>query len=552
LSGPRAHRSDQLTRPIRLSPWMIVAGAVITAAMFAMLGFGIGRKERSNNAPGSRLALAVPTVGGGNPAAPERHIAITPDGSTVFFVTGDDAGRKSLAYQRLGEAAPRLMTGSVPSLESDLIARDGGSLRRSSLFSRLNPDDRTLPDGTDLGGARFQQMLRGRENALLIRDPRGTAIVRNLETGSERVLVREDVVEARAAAGQLIYARTDGTLWAVELDDKKLELRGQPARIGRGVSLTGSGIAQFAVSRNGNVAYVPEEPRWLVLVDRRGRLRNATPDRGNYRSPRFSPDGTRISVDLTGASGRDIWILSRETGVMSRATFVQDAQDATWTPDGRITYSSFATGSLGIFVTTGDRGAKSLLSAPELEYTGEWLRDGSGLVTTATNLQPGSRSDIALVSDSGRGPLVPLVVDRFRTRSGVASPDGKWIAYVSDRTGRDEVYVRSLRGDGATQVSASGGTEPVWGPEGDELFYRGHNGYFPVLVAVSVTTNDQFTVGSRNWLFPLGDMAAASPQANYDVSPDGRSFVLVRMAPAGSITVLRNVPELLERGRTRD
>ena len=533
---------------------MIVAGAVITAAMFAMLGLGIGRKERSNNAPGSRFALDVPSVGGGNPAAPERHIAITPDGSTVFFVTGDDAGRTSLAYQRLGEAAPRLMSGSAPALESDLIARDGGSLRRSSLFSRLNPDDRTLPDGADLGGARFQQMLRGRENALVIRDPRGTAIVRNLETGSERVLIREGVVEARAAAGQLIYARTDGTLWASNLDEKKLELRGQPAQIGRGVSLTGSGIAQFAVSRNGNVAYVAEEPRWLVLVDRRGRLRNATADRGNYRSPRFSPDGSRISFDLTGAEGRDIWILSRETRTMSRATFVQDAQDATWTHDGRITYSSFATGSLGIFITTGDRGVQPapLFSAPQLEYTGEWLRDGSALITTAANLQPGSRSDIALVSNSGRGPIVPLVVDRFRTRSGVASPDGKWIAYVSDMTGRDEVYVRSLRGEDVTQVSASGGTEPVWAPDGDELFYRGHNGYFPVLVGVSVTTNEQFTVGSRNWLFPLGDMAAASPQANYDVSPDGRSFVLVRMAPAGSITVLRNVPRLLERGSTRD
>src|SRR5688572_23238304 len=275
---------------------MIVACAVITAAMFAMLGLGIARKERSNNAPGSQMALDVPFVGGGNPAATERHIAITPDGSTVFFVTGDDAGRTSLAYQRLGEAAPRLLSGSVPALESDLIARDGGSLRRSSSFSRLNPDDRTLPDGADLGGARFQQMLRGRENALVIRDPRGTAMVRNLETGSERVLVREGVVEARAAAGQLIYARTDGTLWAVKLDEKKLELREQPAQIGRGVSLTGSGIAQFAVSRNGNVAYVPEEPRWLVLVDRRGRLRNATTDRGNYRSPRFSPDGSSISV----------------------------------------------------------------------------------------------------------------------------------------------------------------------------------------------------------------------------------------------------------------
>ncbi len=553
--GQRSHRADELTRPIRLEPWVIATGLILTIAMFAMLAYSIGRDPSGTDASPSRFALSVPAVGGGNPASLARQIAITPDGSTIFFITSTENGTSALASQRIGEEAPRLLGAAMAVLGSDLVGRDGGPVRNNSLLSRLRGDNRTAPADADLDGARFQQML-GDDHALVVRPRSGTAgpgAVRNLATGTERVIVRENVVEMRAAVDHLVYVRGDGTLWAAPFDDEEMNVTGQATQIGRGVTLTGSGIAQFAVARNGNVAYVPEEPRWLVLVDRRGRLRNAVSERGNYRSPRFSPDGRTISVDLTGADGRDIYTVSIDGRSLERATFVRDAHDATWTPDERLTYSSFATGSLGIFRTSpGERMADSLFASPSLQYTGTWLHDGSGLVTTATNLERGSDLDVAFVANEGNGPILPVVVDRSRTHSPAVSPDGRWLAYVSNRTGRDEVYVRPWRRKGEdVRVSRQGATEPLWSPDGKELFYRGTNGVFPVLVAAGVDTTSGFSLGPRRSLFPIGDIAASSPQANYDISPDGQTFVMVRLAPSGTITVLQNLPGLVERANRK-
>ncbi|MDQ3082855.1 MAG: hypothetical protein M3R07_11665, partial [Gemmatimonadota bacterium] len=309
----------------------------------------------------------------------------------------------------------------------------------------------------------------------------------------------------------------------------------------------------FAVARNGNVAYVAEEPRWLVLVDRNGSLRNATTERASYRSPRFSPDGRSVSVDFTGTDGRDIWILSRESKTLTRATFTRDAHDAEWTPDGsRITFTSFSTGSLGVFSAIPGSASTpdSLIASPKLVYTGRWLRDGSGLLTVAENLEAGSGLDIAFVASDGRGPLEPVIVDGTRAQQASVSPDGRWLAYVSNRTGIDQVYVRPWRRDGGdVAVSRSGGTEPVWGPDGGELFYRGSNGRYPILIAATVSTRQDFTIADRAALFPIGDIAAATPQPNYDVSPDGRTFVMVRLAQASRITVLQNLPGLMERAK---
>ncbi len=527
--------------------------------MFAVVGYSIGRStdKASRDMAPSRLALSVPAIGGSAPASLTRKIAMTADGSAVVFITGSESGGNTLALQHLDEDAARLIGGAPAELGSDIVSRDGGPAKNSSLFSRLRRDDREDPGAATMDGARFQQMLPDGRNALAVRAPGGTAagtgVVRNTEDGTEKRILDDPVVEMRYAAGNVVYARGDGTLWAAPFDLERLETTGAPVRIGQGVSLTGSGIAQFAVARNGNVAYVAEEPRWLVLVDRNGRLRHATTERASYRSPRFSPDGRRIAVDFTGADGRDIWILSRETRALTRATFTRDAHDAEWTPDGaRITFTSFSTGSLGVFLAVpGDSSRPdSLIASPKLAYTGRWLRDGSGLLTVAENLATGSRLDIAFVANEGRGPLEPVIVDGSRTHQASVSPDGRWLAYVSNRTGIDQVYVRPWRREGSdVAVSRSGGTEPVWRPDGRELFYRGSNGRYPILIAASVSTGRDFSIADRVALFPIGDIAAAMPQSNYDVSPDGRTFVMVRLAQASRITVLQNLPGLMERAK---
>ena len=125
---------------------------------------------------------------------------------------------------------------------------------------------------------------------------------------------------------------------------------GREAVIGSDVSVTGSGVAQFAVANNGTVAYIVEEAPSLVLIDRAGNAHTALDTRHNYHGPRFSPDGRHVAVDFNSESGRDVWVLSTVDGTLSRATFAGDGHDATWTPDGRfITYLSARSGKEQIF-----------------------------------------------------------------------------------------------------------------------------------------------------------------------------------------------------------
>ena len=299
--------------------------------------------------------------------------------------------------------------------------------------------------------------------------------------------------------------------------------------------------------------FIPEESRSLVLVDRAGSARLALGARHNFHTPKFSPDGRRLSVDITSGDGRDVWILSLDQGTLSRATFDRDGHDATWTPDGRfITYLSARAGPIGIYRKRPGNAepAESLLASPAIAYTGAWLRDGSALVTVGQNLRPRSGPDVAIVRNGGRGPLEPIVAGPFAEQYATVSPDGRWLAFGSDQSGQQQVYVRPFGGEGdEVQVSLTGGSEPVWGPDGRELFYRDLGEGAPSLTAAAVRTRPQFEVTSRRALFPVGDIVGASPHANYDISPDGRTFAMVRRSPGTRIMVIQNLPELVRRLR---
>ncbi|HSQ29714.1 MAG TPA: hypothetical protein VLN49_07690, partial [Gemmatimonadaceae bacterium] len=129
------------------------------------------------------------------------------------------------------------------------------------------------------------------------------------------------------------------------------------------------------------------------------------------------------------------------------------------------------------------------------------------------------------------------------------SPDGRWLAFNSDQSGQPEVYVRALAGnDEMVQVSQSGGSEAVWGPDGRELFYRGGEGR-PQLMVADVRTSPHLEVTSRRTLFAMSEMLGSNPHANYSISPDGKTFAMVRRSPATRIMVIQNLPELVRRLR---
>ena len=587
----------------RMSTSSLVGGIVLTAALFGIAGYALGIRAADfggSTVPASRLAMMVPNLGGTGVTSLHRQIAITPDGSAIVYAVQRPGGGNALAVQRLDSESPAELTGSEnmmdPVLSADgrtvfgLSLPVGGTGRNVEIpfgggeqaevsseinsrhmelasdgmiyFSERNSGLRRVPRSrggavTVVRGAermQFSQFLPDKRHALMIEAPLGTnsgaAVTLDLETGKTSPVVPGPVVEIRYGGGHVAYAMLDGSLWAAPFDAKKRRLTAAPVKIGTGVSLTGTGIAQFALSRNGNLAYIPEEPRWLVLVDRDGKLRTATQERRNFHAPRFSPDGSRISIDFTTSTGRDVWILSLTRGTMSRTTFDSDGHDATWSPDGKfITYSSFKKGPLLILRTRPGGGSPpdSLLALTELGYTGDWLHDGTALITTLNNLEPGTGSDVGLIENAGRGPVRRVLADGFETSHPTVSPDGKWLAYMSDQSGAEEVYVRSLVGGGeAVQVSLTGGTEPMWSRRGNELFYRGQAAGSVSLIAASISTSPHLDVVSRSPLFYVDDMPGAIPHANYDISPDDRTFVLVRRSPATRIVVIQNLSGLLK------
>ena len=267
-------------------------------------------------------------------------------------------------------------------------------------------------------------------------------------------------------------------------------------------------------------------------------------------------------VELPGfwQNGRDVWQLELAGRTMSRVTFDRDGHDATWEPDGiHLAYVSATRsgGNLTVYRASIGRAEQvdSLISTPAITYTGTWLPDRSALVTVGNSLQGDSRGDIAIVRNAGRGPVEPLVATRFEERFPAVSPDGRWLAYASDQSGTSDVYVRPLDREGAElRVSLAGGSEPMWGPGGHELFYREPLAHGIMLTAATLRLVPAPQVTERKQLFDVTSMSTTAPHSNYDVAPDGRTFVMVRQNASTRIEVIQNLPALvrqLERGEKR-
>jgi Tol biopolymer transport system component len=419
------------------------------------------------------------------------------------------------------------------------------------------------------GQNRLQQILPDNRTALVVRTRVGNAagqvLLIDLDDRTETPLFSTPVLEARVTQGFLVFVTPGGNLSVAALDRAGRRIAAPAVTVATNVATTQTAVAQFAVARNGNVAYVPEEPSSLVFVDRTGASRLATGERHNFHHPMFSPDGRRLSTDFSSVEGRNVWVLGLTEGTLTRATFDRDGHDATWTPDGRfLTYIAPLPRRDGVILALLRKRPGSaeppdtLLVSRALVYTGEWLRDGSALVTTAVNVrqdaqlkdsaQGDSRTDAAVIQNGGRGPLEPLVASPFGEQFVGVSPDGRWICFVSDQSGREEVYVRDLAGEqDQVVVSLEGGNEPVWGPDGRELFYRETKAADPYLVAAGIATTPTLAVTGRKPLFPIGDIVSSSPHANYDISPDGKTFVMARRSPAARIVVIQNLPALVRR-----
>jgi Tol biopolymer transport system component len=361
--------------------------------------------------------------------------------------------------------------------------------------------------------------------------------VQSLGTGERRNPIQGGSQPRYALSGHLIYMQ-GGNLMAVPFDPQKLAVIGVAVPVVDGVVQSESnGAAQYSFSATGSLVYVSggvqSAQTRLVWVNRNGAEQPvAAPARG-YLFPRISPDGRRVAA-LVSEQESQIWLydLSRET--LTRLTFEGNANNApVWTPDGkRIAFQSNKDGPLNIFwqLADGSGGLERLTTSEHLQAPMSWSPDGQLLAFLEIN--PTAQREIWVLRlgdhSGGSGPVrtaQPFLRTQFDEAEPRFSPDGRWLAYSSNESGRFEIYVQPYPGPGGKwQISTEGGIDPVWNPNGRELFYSSGD----KMMAVDIAAQPGFAAGKPRMLFEGKYERAPVPVANYDVSPDGQRFLMLK------------------------
>lgn len=372
----------------------------------------------------------------------------------------------------------------------------------------------------------------------------------SLATGAVTELGVEGTSPHFVRPDQLVFSRVDGGLYAVPFSPGRLEIAGPVLPVTDGVMVGVAGAAKLSLSRAGMLAYVPEATadRSLVLVDRAG---VATPLQVGPRAfarGRFSPDGTRIAVATsTTPLGMDVWLIDLRRNALTRFTADSGSVSPLWSRDGsRLAFSTKPGGRiLGFEVrwraVDGRDSVRTLLPGAEDQMPDEFSPDGRALVFEL--LDPARARDLWILPLIPHGAPTPYLQTRFNERGAALSPDGRWLAYVSNQSGADEIYVDAFPEPGApVQVSHDGGREPRWGPLGRELFYRSSRG----MVAVPVELAPRFRAGASQVLFDDRQYVTSDGLAAFDVHPDGQRFLMTRRGQGSDQVVL-----LLNRFGTR-
>ena len=275
------------------------------------------------------------------------------------------------------------------------------------------------------------------------------------------------------------------------------------------------------------------QPRTLVWVDRAGNEQPLAAPAQPYANPRISPDGRRLAIGIDGPEGGNdhIWLCDLPTCTTLPQFTDRGANDIpVWTPDGsRIAFLSTMQGPQNVFwqMADGSGGLERLLPLSAFNQQPRSF-SGNGQLLAVYVTTPATGADIWLLRMNDRKAF-PLLATPALEGGPRWHPDGPWLAYISSESGRVEVYVQQLSGiRGKWQISTDGGTEPVWNPNGRELFYRNGNR----MMAVEITTEPSFSAGQPRMLFEGEYRLTQLPLTNqaYDVSPDGQRFLMVKPA----------------------
>ena len=375
-------------------------------------------------------------------------------------------------------------------------------------------------------------------------------VAQSLATGERRPLVRGGDAARYLTTGYLVYARQDALL-AVPWRASDSAIGGTaPIALLEHPKMMGEGDAHYAVSNEGTLVYVPggaaRYVKRLVWVDRAGHAEPVPLPERAYEDLAISPDGRQAAVALRdGTVGLWLYDFSRHTLTPFVTSGASSSQSPIWTPDGkRIVYRGTREGRRNLFwkAADGTGGEERLTTKNDVTHTpmaissdGRWLifREGGGP----------TKSDIWMMRLDGDRASTPqpFVNTPAEEGPGQLSPDGKWIAYVSDTSGLSEVFVQPFPGPGPRQqVSTGGGIDPLWSHDGHELFYR--NG--DTFLAVAIAGGPTFSPGAPHVLFEGRYPFSGTGVPSYGLSNDGRRFLLVQQVqperPPNRIDVVLN------------
>ncbi|HWH04457.1 MAG TPA: protein kinase [Gemmatimonadales bacterium] len=577
--------------------WRVWAGVGVLAVLAVVVGRWTVRPGDSDHLV-ARFAIPVEAQGGVTSAS-ANELALSSDGRTVVFGSRGAPGAEAQLYVRgLDQLDARPIPGTQGAV-SPVFSPDGkrlaylgpgGAYVLTLPFSGGSPnlvpnsqaqalstvnwlDDDHLLMSDNLGGI-VSVTLDGHSRVIAEPDPRaheqnlfladvlpdrrtvlvvpaggfnitGPIVAIDSRNGHRTKVLDLMVNAAWYADGCLLWSLPGGSLQGASFDVGTLKVGGAPVTVADHVQQEFGGGGQVAVSLSGSLLYLMDEPLSLVLLDHAGH-RQVLGEGHRFHNPRFSPNGSRIAMDLMENGSRDMWSFDLRQHTLSRLSFEQDGHDGVWTADGRwVVYQHNA--GLWRRRSDGSGTPDSVYTGPDAVQALEYERDGSVL---GVALGKNGAFNVSRAPPPGT-KFEPLLSSLFTQEAATLSRDGRLLAYASDETGREEVYVRPFPGGSKVLVSSLGGREPRWAPDGRALYYIGQVDGNPTLIAAMIEPGATPAVRARTVLFDAADFDPASPHANWDVSPDGAHFVIARQAPLNTLIYVLNWTDEVRRRSAR-
>jgi Tol biopolymer transport system component len=590
------------TRWVRALPWALLGAAVIVLGVVSA-----GYLSRAPKAAPAVVSQILPPPGenfalGGQAAGPP---VFSPDGQKLAFAALGSDGRQRLWIRPVDSATAQALAGSggatypfwspdshylgffangkldridasggpplavcdAPNGRGGTWGIDGTILFTPDITSGIYrvPSTGGTPKevpGLEASGeriGRWPQFLPDGKHFLFFRHGSDVAMsggtfVASIDGGEPKLIVQGTSNALYAPPGYLLFL-IRGALMAQRFDLSRLTLTGDAARIAESVAEDFIVFRSvFTASGNGLLAYEAGPTAGgsfkLLWFDRSGKQLAETGTPGEYYSPRISPDGTRLAVSLGGATGNNLWVFDLARDIRTRLTFSANDLSPAWSPDGKFIAFMSGRGSLiHLYERAADGSGKTtpLLVDRANEYNPVWSSDGRYLIFERSEEAKASATEIWALPMFGDRKPFPVVRGRFGMTQPALSPDGKWLAYASQESGRPEVYVTPFgRSGGRLQVSANGGNWPDWRHDGKELFYVSTDD--KIMAAGIAEQGSSLSIGKAQALFQTN--YSGGPGWDYDVSPDGEKFLVVSQVAqqaSAPLMLVVNWPALLKK-----